>query len=157
MPKIVVDTGYTKNLLYKSNVVNPNDSPVNNVCLLLFNNNDYLLTSLSAWYYQHYYCIDECEVRYNNRHTCKPVRICTKCSEKICLPLTTFTRCCKKCFGAFRNSTCFRNHLSNCACDNSKSCDTCGQWFIGPVLDHVYHIAVIVHNLSNQITSVLLK
>ena len=44
-------------------------------------------------------------------------------------------------FGAFRNSTCFRNHLENGGCDNSKSCDTCGQWFIGPVLDHVCNLS----------------
>ena len=44
---IVVDAkDRTKKLLYKSNVVNPNDSPVNNVCLLLFNNHYYSLTSL---------------------------------------------------------------------------------------------------------------
>ena len=67
----------TKKLLYKSNVVNPNDSPVNSVCLLLFNNHYYPLTSLSAWYGQHHYCI-ECEVRYNRTHTCNPVRICSK-------------------------------------------------------------------------------
>ena len=55
---IVVDAkDRTKKLLYKSNVVNPNDSPVNNVCLLLFNNHYYPLTSLSAWYGQTYYCI----------------------------------------------------------------------------------------------------
>ena len=70
-----------------------------------------------------------------------PVRICTKCSEKNCLTIFTFTRCCIKCFGAFRNITCFRNHLSNGVCDNSKSCDTCGQWFIGPVLDHVCNLS----------------
>ena len=60
---IVVDAkDRTKNkLLYTSNVVNPNDSPVNNVCLLLFNNNYYPLTSLPACYVQHYYCI-ECKV-----------------------------------------------------------------------------------------------
>ena len=29
----------------------------------------------------------------------------------------------------------------NCVCDNSKSCDTCSQWFIGPVLDHVCNIS----------------
>ena len=40
----------------------------------------------------------------------------------------------------FCNSTCFRNHLLNGVCDNSKSCDTCGQWFIGPVLDHVFNL-----------------
>ena len=79
---IVVDAkDRTKKLLYKSNVVNPNDSPVNNVCLLLFNNHYYPLTSLSAWYGQTYYCI-ECEVSYSSKHTCKPVRICSKCSEK---------------------------------------------------------------------------
>ena len=75
---IVVDAKErTKKLLYKSNVVNPNDSPVNNVCLLLFNNHYYPLTSLSAWYGQAYYCI-ECEVSYSSKHTCKPVRICSK-------------------------------------------------------------------------------
>ena len=138
---IVVDVkDRTKKLLYKSNVVNPNDSPVNNVCLLLFNNHYYPLTSLPAWYGQNYYCI-ECEVRYASKHTCKPVRICSKCSVKNCPLLPTFTRCCKKCFGAFRNSTCLRNHLSNGVCDNSKSCDTCGQWFIGPVLDHVCNLS----------------
>ena len=86
--------------MYKSNVVNPNDSPVNNVCLLFFNNHYYHLTSLPAWYGQHYYCI-ECKVCYTSMHTCNPVRICTKCSETNCLTLPTFTRCCKKCFGAF--------------------------------------------------------
>ena len=45
------------------------------------------------------------------------------------------------CFGAFRNSICFRNHLSNGVCDNSKSCVPYGQWFIGPVLDHVCNIS----------------
>ena len=36
---IVVDANdRTQKLLYKGKVVNPNDSPVNNVCLLLFNN-----------------------------------------------------------------------------------------------------------------------
>ena len=38
------------------------------------------------------------------------------------------------------NSTCFRNHLSNGVWDNSKSCDTCGQWFVGQVLYHVYNL-----------------
>ena len=59
----------------------------------------------------------------------------------------------------FRNSTFFRNHLSNGVRDNSKSCDPCGQWFIGPVLDHVCNISYCSYcsNLSNQITSVLLK
>ena len=77
---IVVDTKErTKKLLYKSNVVNPNDSHVNNVCLLWFNDHHYLLTLLSAWYGLHYYCIGG-EVCYNSNHTCKPVRICTKCS-----------------------------------------------------------------------------
>ena len=71
--------------MYKSNVVNPNDSPVNNVCILLFNNYYYPLTSLPAWYGHHHYCI-ECEVRYTNKHTCKPVRICSKCSETNCHP-----------------------------------------------------------------------
>ena len=61
---MVVDAkARTKKLLYKSNVVDPNDCPVNNVCLLLFNNYYYPLASLSAWYGQHYYCI-ECEVCY---------------------------------------------------------------------------------------------
>ena len=61
---IVVDAkARTKKLLYKSNVVDPNYFPVNNVCLLLFNNHYYSLTSLLAWYGQHYYCI-ECEVCY---------------------------------------------------------------------------------------------
>ena len=46
-----------------------------------------------------------------------------------------------KMFWCFRNSTCFRNHLENGGCDNSKSCDTCGQWFIGPVLDHVCNLS----------------
>ena len=138
---IVVDAkARTKKLLYKSNVVDLNDSPVHTVCLLLFNNHYYPLMSLSAWYGIHYYCI-ECKVRYNSKLTCKPVRICTKYSEKNCLPLPTFTRCCKKCFGAFRNSTSFRNHLSNGVCHNSKSCDPCGQWFIGPVLNHVCNIS----------------
>ena len=122
--------------MYKSNVVNPNDSPVNNVCLLLFNNHYYAVTLLSAWYVRHYYC-NECEVCYNS----KPVRICTKCSVKNCLPLPTFAKCCRKCFDAFRNSTCFRNHVANGVCDNSKSCDTYGKWFIGPVLDHVCNIS----------------
>ena len=109
---------------------------MNNVCLLLFNNHYYPLTSLSAWYGQHHYCI-ECEVRYNSKHTCKPIIKRSKCSEKNCQLLPTFTRCCKTCFGAFRNSTCFRNPLSKGVCDNAKSCDTCGQWFIVPMLDHV--------------------
>ena len=56
--------------------------------------------------------------------------------KKICLPLPTFTRCC-----SIRNSTCFRNHVENGVCDNSKSCDTCGQWFIGPVLEHVCNLS----------------
>ena len=76
-------------------------------------------------------------VSYTSKHTCKQVRICSKCSETNCQPLPIFTGCCKQCFGSFRNSTCFRNHLSNGVCDNSKSCDSCGQWFIGPVLEHV--------------------
>ena len=44
---IVVDAkDRTIKLLYKSNFVYPNDSPVNNVFLLLFNNHYYPLTSL---------------------------------------------------------------------------------------------------------------
>ena len=66
---IVVDEkDRTEKQLYKSNVVYPNDSPVNNVCLLLFKNLYYPLTSLSAWYGQHNYCI-QCEVRYSSKHT----------------------------------------------------------------------------------------
>ena len=107
---IVIDAKeINKKLLYKSNVVNTNDSPANNVGLLLFNNHYYPLSLLSVWHVLHYYCI-ECEVRYNSNHTCKPVRICTNCSDKKCLTLPTLTRCCRKCFGVFRNSTCFRNH-----------------------------------------------
>ena len=45
---IVVDAkDITKKILYKSNIVNPNDSPINNVFLLLFNNHYYRLTSLA--------------------------------------------------------------------------------------------------------------
>ena len=55
--------------------------------------------------------------------------------------LPIFTRCCKQCFGSFCNITCFRNHLSNVVCDNSKSSDPCGQWFIGPVLDNECNIS----------------
>ena len=32
-------------------------------------------------------------------------------------------------------------HLGNGVCDNSKSCETCGQWLIGPVLDYVCNIS----------------
>ena len=45
---------------------------------------------------------------------------------------------CKKCFSSFRNSTCY---LENGVCDNSKSCDTCGQWFIGQVLEHICNLS----------------
>ena len=110
--------------------------PGKNVCLLLFNNHYYSVTSLSAWYGRNYYCI-ECEVCYNGNHSCKPIRKCSKCSQK-CLPMPTFTRCCK-CFGAFRNSTCSRNHLANGVCDNSMSCGT--LWYIGLVFDHVCNIS----------------
>ena len=34
-----------------------------------------------------------------------------------------------------------KNHLANGVCDNSKSCDMCSEWFIGPVLDHVCNIS----------------
>ena len=114
------------------------------------------MTSLSPWYGPHYYI--EYEVCYNSNHTCKPVRICAKYSDKNCLPLPIFTRCCRKCFGAFRNDTCFINHLVNGVCDHSKSCDTCGggssvQCMITYA---IYQLAVIVQNMSNQVTSVLL-
>ena len=102
------------------------------------------MTSLSAWYGLHYYCI-VCEVCYNSNHTCKPVRICTKCSETNCLIVPTFTRCFRKCFGAFHNNTCFRNHLGNGVCDNSKSCDTCDEWFIGPVFDRVCNLSYCIY------------
>ena len=130
--------------MYKSNVVSPNNFPVNNVCLLLFDNHYYPVTSLSAWYDLHYYCI-ECEVCYNSNHTCQPDRMCSKYSEKNCLHMPTLTRCCKMCFSPFRNSTCFRKHLANGVCDNSKSYDTCGQWFIGPVLDVVIVVYPHLH------------
>ena len=56
---IVVDAKeITKKLLYKSNVVNPNYYPVNNVCLLLFNKHYYSLTSLSAWHGLQYYVLN---------------------------------------------------------------------------------------------------
>ena len=59
---IVVDAkDRTKKILFESNVVNQNDSPVNNVCFLLFNNHYYPVTLLSGWYGQNYSCI-ECEV-----------------------------------------------------------------------------------------------
>ena len=56
-----------------------------------------------------------------------------------CLPIDTFTNVAKK-IGAVRNSTYFKKHLSNGVCDNSKLCDTCDQWSIGPALDHVCNI-----------------
>ena len=62
----------------------------------------------------------------------------------------------QKVFGASCISTCFKNHLANGVCDNSKSCDICGEWFIGDkclITFAIYHIAVIVQTLSNQITS----
>ena len=63
----VVDAkNITNKLLYKSSAANPNDSPVNNACLLPFNNHYYSLTSLSAWYGLQYYYI-ECEVCYNRK------------------------------------------------------------------------------------------
>ena len=125
---------------------------------LLFNNHYYHLTSLSAWYGQTYYCI-ECEVCYTSKHTCKPVGICSKCSEKNCLPLPTFTRCCKKCFGAFRNSTCFRNHSETVyvTIESHVTPAASGSSVQCLITYAIYLIAVIVLNLSNQITSVLLR
>ena len=156
---IVVDAkDRTNKLLYKSYVVNANDSHVNNVCLLLFNNHYYPLTSLPAWYGQNCYCI-ECEVRYTSKHTCKPVRLCSTCSEKNCLPLPTFTRCCKKCFALFlivpvseitwkTVYMTIQSHVTHVASGSSVQC-------LNTYV--IYHIAVIVQNLSNQINSVLLR
>ena len=109
---------------------------------------------MPAWYGQNYYCI-ECEVRYASKHTCKPVRICSKCSETNCLLLPTFTRCCKKCFGLFvivpvSEITCqtvcvtIQSHVTQVASGSLVQCLNAYA---------IYHIAVIVQNLSNQITS----
>ena len=65
---IVVGSKHRTLKKYCIKVMLSNDSTVNNVCLLLFNNHYYPLTSLLAWYGQHYYCI-ECEVRYNSMYT----------------------------------------------------------------------------------------
>ena len=156
---IVVDAkDRTKKILYKSNVVNPNDSPVNNVCLLLFNNHYYPLTSLSAWYGQMYYCI-ECEVSYSSKHTCKPVRICSKCSEKPVCPSPHLPDVAKSVLVLFAivhvsEITCqtvyvtIQSHVTPAASGSSVQC---------LITYAIYPIVVIVQNLSNQITSVLLK
>ena len=39
--------------------------------------------------------------------------------------------------------SCFRNRLENGVCDNSKSPDPCGQWFIGPLLYHEVQCQVV--------------
>ena len=132
---IVVDSkDRTKKLLYKSNVVNPNESPVNNVCLLLFNNHYYPLTSLSDWYGLQYYCI-ECEVRYNNKHTCKPVRRCTKCSKClehfVIVPVSKVT--CQTVYVTIQS------HVTHVASGSSVQC---------LITYAIYHIAVIVQNVK---------
>ena len=152
---IVVDAkDRTKKLLYKSNVVNPNDSPVNNVCLLLFNNHYYPLTSLQAWYGQHYYCI-ECEVCY----TSKPVRICSKCSGKTVCPSPHLPDVAKNVLALFAivhvseitwKTVCvtIQSHVTHMASGSSVQC---------LITYAIYPIVVIVLNLSNQITRVLLR
>ena len=125
-------------LLYKSDVVNPDSSnPIRNVCLLLCEEHYYAVTSLSAWFGRSCYCVD-CEVGYNTRskHECKTSRKCHFCTETNCLFSPSFTRCCNKCFGAFRNSTCFNNHRNNGVCTRASTCSTCGRWFNSKVPDH---------------------
>ena len=123
-------------------VVDANDRTKKNYCINV---------RLSAWYGQHYYYI-EWEVRYNSKHTCKPVRICSKCSEKNCLPIPTFTRCCM--FWLFAEITCqtvyvtIQSHVTHVFIGLSVQC---------LITYAIYPIAVIVQNLSNQIASVLLK
>ena len=78
--------------------------------------------------------------------------------RKTVCPSRTFTRCCKKCFGAFRNSTCIitwktvyviiQSHVTHVAGGSSVQC---------LITYAIYPIVVIVLNLSNQITSVLLR
>ena len=144
--------------MYKSNVVNPNDSSENNVCLLLFNNHYYPLTSLSAWYGQNHYCI-ECEVHYTSKHTCKPVRNVVNAQRKTVNPSPHLPDVAKSVLALFAivpvsEITCkmvcvtIQSHVTHVASGSSvQSLNT----------DAIYHIAVIVQSLSNQITSVLLR
>ena len=129
-------------LLYKSDicnvsVVNNVIPPTNNISLLLYNDHYYPLSSLSAWFGRSYYCID-CEKAYQNadQHNCKGRRTCSMCTDSECLKFPSHTKCCTDCFGAFRNSKCYRKHKDNGVCASSRSCDTCGKWFVGEVNDH---------------------
>ena len=154
---IVVDAkDRTKKLLYKSNVVNPNDSPVNNVCLLLFNNHYYPLTSLQAWYGQHYYCI-ECEVLVSTLVT--RLEFVVNAQGKTVFPSPHLPDVAKNVLALFAivpvsEITCptvyvtIQSHVTHVASGSSVQC---------LITYAIYPIVVIVQNLSNQITSVLLK
>ena len=150
---IVVDAKErTKQLLYKCNVVNPNYSPENNARLVLFNNNYYPLTSLPAWYGQNCYCI-ECEVRYTSKQTCKPDRTCCKCSEKTVNPSPHIPDVAKGVLALFVIVP-----VSEIICQTVCVTIQRHVTYAGQCLNTyaIYPIAVIVLNLSNQITSVLL-
>ena len=111
--------------LYKNKVVNPVDSvPVYDVCLLLHGEHYYALNSLSAWFGRSYYFM-ECEKVYKDKsqYKCKSEYTCSMCKEKTCLYKPSYTRLCKKCFGVFRNSICFKNHKQNEVCARATSCE----------------------------------
>ena len=136
--------------MYKSNVVDPNDSPVNSVCLLLFNNHYYPLTSLPAWYGQHYYCIER-EVSYTSNHTCNPcITVCPSphlpdVAKSVLALLATVP------VSEITWKTVYvtiQSRVTHVASGSSVQC---------LITYAIYHIAVIVQNVSNQITSVLLR
>ena len=124
-------------LLYKSDVIRPLHSPVQNVCLLLHDKHYYPLTSLTAWYGRSYYCVDcEIAVKDNTRHKCEKEKMCYLCKHNSCLKKSGDSTFCGQCFGNYRNSTCFENHITNDICSVAESCDNCGQWYSGSLANH---------------------
>ena len=143
----------TKKILYKSNVINPYDSPVNNVCLLLFNNHYYTVTLFWGGMAK---MIIVLNVKY-------VVIVSTLVNQlEYVVNVQRKTVCpSPQCFGACRKRRCFRNHLSNGVCHVTIQSHVTHVASVSSVqcltMYAIYHITVIVQNLSNQVPSVLLK
>ena len=117
---------------------------VNNVCLLLFNNHYNTLTSLPAWYGQNYYCI-ECEVLVNQ------LEYVVNAQRKTVCPSPHLPNVAKSVLALFvivpvseitwkTVYVTIQSHVTQVASGSSVQCLNTYA---------IYHIAVIVQNLSN--------
>ncbi len=132
---VVVSALNSKKLLFKGN---PGCSQV--VPLLHCDNHFLPLTKLKSWFGATYYCLN-CEKHSNakNQHVCPEDRRCRKCNGQRCEHHTKLIKYCKTCAGMFNNPECYDDHVTNSVCEQSKSCEGCGRWFMGPVEVHECH------------------